>query len=72
MSLENLLKIGQLKPHPFDQDEVDRLLAAAQRNLREANETPASAPAMTHTIRPLISVPNNYVSKLFYYFDTSN
>lgn len=36
MSLENLLKIGQLKPHPADAAEIDRLLTAAQRNLRDA------------------------------------
>lgn len=43
MSLENLLKIGQLKSHPFDHDEVERLLAAAQRNLRDAGQTSISA-----------------------------
>jgi hypothetical protein len=38
--LENLLKIGQLKQHPPDADEIDRLLGAARRNLRDAqNET---------------------------------
>ena len=37
MSLQNLLKIGQLKAHPADADEVERLLAAAQRNLRDAH-----------------------------------
>lgn len=36
MSLENLLKIGQLKSHPADVAEIDRLLTAAQRNLRDA------------------------------------
>lgn len=36
MSLENLLKIGQLKTHPPQADEIERLLAAAQRNLRDA------------------------------------
>jgi hypothetical protein len=29
VSLENLLKIGQLKEHPPDVDEIERLLAAA-------------------------------------------
>ena len=36
MSLENLLKIGQLKQHPPNRDEIQRLLAAAQRNLDDA------------------------------------
>lgn len=35
MSLENLLKIGQLKPHAPDAAEIERLLIAARRNLRE-------------------------------------
>ncbi len=29
MSLENLLKIGQLKTHPPDRDEIQKPLAAA-------------------------------------------
>ena len=36
MTLENLLKIGQLKPHTTDATEIGRLLAAAQRNLGDA------------------------------------
>ena len=36
MSLENLAKIGQLKAHPIDDEEIERLLRAAQRNLRDA------------------------------------
>ena len=36
MSLQNLLRIGQLKEHPPDADEIQRLLTAAQRNLRDA------------------------------------
>lgn len=36
MSLQNLLKIGQLKPHPPDAGEVRRLLSAAARNLADA------------------------------------
>ncbi len=36
MSLEDLLKIGQLKRHPPDRDEVRRLLAAAERNPHDA------------------------------------
>ncbi len=35
MSLENLLKIGQLKAHPPDAAEVQRLLAAAERGLAD-------------------------------------
>ena len=37
MSLQNLLKIGQLKEHPADSLEIERLLGAAQRNLRDAH-----------------------------------
>lgn len=37
MSLENLLKIGQLKKHPPDAAEIGRLLAAAERNLADAS-----------------------------------
>ena len=36
MSLENLLRIGQLKAHPPDGQEIGRLLSAAQRNLGDA------------------------------------
>lgn len=36
VSLRNLLKIGQLKEHPPDAAEVQRLLAAAARNLADA------------------------------------
>lgn len=37
MSLENLLKIGQLKEHPVNAAEIQQLLAAAQRNLADAS-----------------------------------
>ncbi len=43
MSLQNLLKIGQLKPHPTDADEIEQLLLAAERNLRDAHATVISA-----------------------------
>ena len=36
VSLQNLLKIGLLKEHPPDAAEVQRLLAAAARNLADA------------------------------------
>jgi len=39
VSLQNLLKIGQLKPHPPDADEIEQLLLAAARNLRDAHAT---------------------------------
>lgn len=42
MSLENLLKIGQLKAHPADPVEIERLLSAASRNLRDARVTSVS------------------------------
>lgn len=36
MTLENLLKIGQLKPHQPSAEEIQRLLLAARRNLADA------------------------------------
>ena len=39
MSLQNLLKIGQLKAHPPHAAEVQRLLAAAARSLADARVT---------------------------------
>ena len=42
MSLQNLLKIGQLKAHPVDAGEIAQLLAAARRNLRDAHVTSIS------------------------------
>lgn len=43
VSLQNLLKIGQLKTHPVDAGEIEQLLAAAQRSLRDARVTSISA-----------------------------
>ena len=42
VSLQNLLKIGQLKAHPPDAAEVQRLMAAAGRNLADARVTTIS------------------------------
>lgn len=39
MSLQNLLKIGRLKPHEATPAEVQRLLAAITRNLSDAEAT---------------------------------
>ena len=39
MTLGNLLKTGQLKPHQADAKEVRRLLDAARRNLRDSAAT---------------------------------
>ena len=36
MTLQNLLKIGQLKEHPPDGGEIHRILTAARRNLRDS------------------------------------
>ena len=36
VSLENLLRIGQLKEHPVDAGEIARLLAAAERGVADA------------------------------------
>jgi hypothetical protein len=37
------LKIGQLKPHPPDAREIEQLLVAARRNVRDARVTSISA-----------------------------
>lgn len=58
MSLENLLKIGQLKSHPADVREIEQLLAAARRNVRDARVTSGTwliTPEMTSTNRPRIT-----------------
>lgn len=39
MTLDNLLRIGKLKPHAADKLEIDRLLAAAGRALADARAT---------------------------------
>src|SRR5207244_12793855 len=43
VSLANLLKIGQLKEHPADREEIDRLIAAAERSLGDARLAVVSA-----------------------------
>lgn len=43
MSLENLLKIGTIKSHPSDREEIQRLLEAARRNLADAGMKVISA-----------------------------
>ena len=43
MSLDNLLRIGQIKEHPRDRDEIQNLLSAAQRNLADAEVAGISA-----------------------------
>ena len=43
VTLRNLLKIGQLKEHVASAEEIARLLAAAQRNLRDAHVKDISA-----------------------------
>lgn len=43
MTLENLLRIGKLKPHTAEQSEIARLLAVADRVLRDASVNQLSA-----------------------------
>jgi len=45
VSLQNLLKIGQLKTHPPDAAEVQQLLTAAGRNLADARRDPPEGAA---------------------------
>jgi predicted nucleotidyltransferase len=42
MTLENLLRIGKLKPHKTTREEVARLLAAMRRNLKDAHNAEIS------------------------------
>ena len=42
MTLQNLWRIGRLKPHTPTAVEVQRLLAAVERNLRDAGQTSVS------------------------------
>ena len=43
MTLENLVRINKLLPQPANQDEIDKLLAAARRNLQDAQVKEVSA-----------------------------
>lgn len=43
MSLESLVKTGQLKAHPVDAREIEQLLVSARRNLTDARATNISA-----------------------------
>lgn len=43
VSLENLLRVGQLKTHPVDAHEIEQLVLAARRNIRDAGVTSISA-----------------------------
>jgi hypothetical protein len=52
VSLQNLLKIGQLKEHPEDAEEIDRLLSAAQRSVAEAQHLLADAKTWLQAHRP--------------------
>lgn len=36
MTLENLLRIGRIKEHPADAAEIQKMLAAARRSLKDA------------------------------------
>lgn len=42
MTLENLVRIGKLKPHETSREEIARLLAAVLRNLKDAKLTSIS------------------------------
>lgn len=42
MSLKGLLKIGQIKRHPLDRTEIEAMLAAAARNLKDAENVTIS------------------------------
>ena len=43
MTLQNLLRIGKLKPHATTADEIARLLASVDRNLADAHVAAVSA-----------------------------
>ena len=42
MSLQNLFKIGRIKEHPVDVEEIQKLLNAARRNLQDSRVTDIS------------------------------
>jgi hypothetical protein len=42
MTLENLLRIGQLREHPVESKEIRKLLEAAERNLKDSGFTEIS------------------------------
>lgn len=42
MSLRNLFKIGRIKEHPVDVEEIQKLLNAARRNLQDSRVTEVS------------------------------
>ena len=43
MTLENLLRIGQLREHLVESNEIQRLLNAAERNLKDSGYTEISS-----------------------------
>lgn len=43
MTLDNLLRIGKLRPHAADKTEIERLFTAAERSLRDAEVTGLSS-----------------------------
>ena len=65
MSLENLLKIGQLKSHPPDAGEIERLLTAAERNLRDARVTSISAETRFDAAYKAIMQNLDYAKEIF-------
>lgn len=42
MTLENLLRIGKLKPHKTTREEASRLMTAMRRNLKDAHNAEIS------------------------------
>jgi len=55
VSLENLLRIGQLKEHPVDAGEIARPLAAAERGVADARV--ASISPETRKLTPHSALP---------------
>jgi hypothetical protein len=58
VSLENLLRMGQLKIHPPDADEIERLSAAAYKAIMQG----ALAALMLHGYRPETNRPGHHMT----------
>ena len=56
MSLENLLKTGQLKPHKTDRKEIGRLLVAARRNLADTRAEISPTTWVRKSIEPRLQL----------------
>jgi len=57
MTLENLLRIGRIKEHPVDATEIQKVLAAARRSLKDARVQEVSLELQMKDPMPDLSSP---------------